>query len=192
MHYSELFIGGWRTRPTTRDVFESVDPCSETVWATFPDSNIQDVNDAVTAAKIAFEQGAWRHDGFLRARLLFRLADLLEREAPRLGAIESRDNGKTVREAEAIALANQSEFSLASGIWTSNLDHALNFSRVMRAGTVWVNSYRLSSPAAPFGGFKRSGIGRERGKEALYEYLQVKNVMIALEAVTRLAGVSRV
>jgi aldehyde dehydrogenase (NAD+) len=88
-------------------------------------------------------------------------------------------------EAEAIALANQSEFGLASGIWTSNLDRALMVSRAMRAGTVWVNTYRSSSPAAPFGGFKRSGLGRERGREALYEYLQVKNVMISLGAATR-------
>jgi aldehyde dehydrogenase (NAD+) len=94
-------------------------------------------------------------------------------------------------EAEAIALANQSEFGLASGIWTSNLDRALTVSRAMRAGTVWVNTYRSSSPAAPFGGFKRSGLGRERGREALYEYLQVKNVMISLGAATRNAGVSR-
>jgi len=94
-------------------------------------------------------------------------------------------------EAEAIALANQSEFGLASGIWTSNLDRALTVSRAMRAGTVWVNTYRSSSPAAPFGGFKRSGLGRERGREALYEYLQVKNVMISLGAATRKAGASR-
>jgi aldehyde dehydrogenase (NAD+) len=93
-------------------------------------------------------------------------------------------------EAEAIALANEREFGLASGIWTSNLDRALTFSRAMRAGTVWVNTYRSSSPAAPFGGFKRSGVGRERGREALYEYLQIKNVMIALGAATRKAVAS--
>ena len=64
-------------------------------------------------------------------------------------------------------------------------------SRAMRAGTVWVNTYRSSSPAAPFGGFKRSGLGRERGREALYEYLQVKNVMISLGAATRKVEASR-
>jgi aldehyde dehydrogenase (NAD+) len=87
-------------------------------------------------------------------------------------------------EADAIAIANQTEFGLAAGIWTSNLDRALTVSRAIRAGTVWVNTYRSSSPAAPFGGFKRSGLGRERGKEALLDYLQTKNVMIALGAAT--------
>jgi len=93
-------------------------------------------------------------------------------------------------EAQAVALANHSDFGLASGIWTRNLDRALTVSRAMRSGTVWVNTYRSSSPAAPFGGYKRSGIGRERGREALHEYLQVKNVMISLNEATRSRGVS--
>ena len=87
-------------------------------------------------------------------------------------------------DADAIAIANQTEFGLAAAVWTSNLDRALTVSRAVRAGTVWVNTYRSSSPAAPFGGFKRSGLGRERGKEALLDYLQTKNVMIALGAAT--------
>ncbi len=94
-------------------------------------------------------------------------------------------------DAEAIELANETEFGLAAGLWTSNLDRALTVSRAMRAGTVWVNTYRSSSPAAPFGGFKRSGLGRERGKEALLEYLQVKNVMISIGAATQQSRVAR-
>ena len=485
MQYADVFVGGQWKGPSSSAIFDSVDPFTGKSWATFPDCDVQDADDAIAAGKRAFENEAWRNDGFLRSRLLLRLADLLDREAPRLGAIESRDNGKTVvenvgqakfaariyryfagladkidgrvvpvdvpnafdftvcepygvcalllawnsplqllanklapalaagntvvvkpsevapasilefgklveeagfppgvvniitgmgprigrrltehpdvelvsltggvgtgraiasiaaqapkkvvlelggkspniifddadldlavkgavagifnasgqtciagsrllvhehiadeivdrltararairlgdpadsatemgplatephmqrvlgairgaieegaklaaggkrasradlsqgffveptvltdvlphmkvaqeevfgpvlsvfrfrTEAEAIALANQSEFGLASGIWTSNLDRALMVSRAMRAGTVWVNTYRSSSPAAPFGGFKRSGLGRERGREALYEYLQVKNVMISLGAATR-------
>lgn len=491
MQYADLFVGGQWRRPSSGAVFESIDPFAGKSWASLPDCDERDVDNAVAAAKSAFEDETWRNDGFLRSRLLLRLADLLDREAPRLGAIESRDNGKTVlenvgqakfaarvyryfagladkidgrvvpldvpnafdftvcepygvcalllawnsplqllanklapalaagntvvvkpsevapasilefgklveeagfppgviniitglgplvgrrlaehadvelvsltggvgtgraiasiaaqapkkvvlelggkspniifddadldlaakgavagifnaagqtciagsrllvhedvideivdrlisrarairlgdpadpstemgplateahmqrvlgfidgaikegaklvaggqrasredlnrgffveptilldvrphmkiaqeevfgpvlsvfrfrTEAEAIALANQSEFGLASGIWTSNLDRALTVSRAMRAGTVWVNTYRSSSPAAPFGGFKRSGLGRERGREALYEYLQVKNVMISLGAATRTAGATR-
>lgn len=94
-------------------------------------------------------------------------------------------------DAEAIELANETEFGLAAGLWTSNLDRALTVSRAMRAGTVWVNTYRSSSPAAPFGGFKRSGLGRERGKEALLEYLQVKNVMISIGAATQQSRAAR-
>jgi aldehyde dehydrogenase (NAD+) len=54
----------------------------------------------------------------------------------------------------------------------------MRMTRELRAGTVWVNTYRTISPAAPFGGYKKSGMGRERGIEALHDYLQVKNVMI--------------
>lgn len=79
---------------------------------------------------------------------------------------------------EAIELANGTDFGLAAGIWTTNLNRAFKSAQAIRAGSVWVNTYRASSPAAPFGGFKRSGLGRERGREALLEYLQVKNVMI--------------
>ncbi len=81
-------------------------------------------------------------------------------------------------EASAIGLANDSEFGLASGLWTRDLARGIRVARAMRSGTVWVNTYRTVSAAAPFGGFRRSGIGRERGLEALREYTLVKNVMI--------------
>jgi aldehyde dehydrogenase (NAD+) len=70
---------------------------------------------------------------------------------------------------------------LASGVWTTNLSHALRVSRAVHAGTVWVNTYRASSAMAPFGGFKDSRFGNERGVAALDEFLQTKNVMIDLQ-----------
>ncbi len=81
-------------------------------------------------------------------------------------------------EAEALAIANDTPFGLAAGIWTESLPRALRMAQAVHAGTVWVNTYRVVSAMAPFGGFKDSGFGRERGMQALDEFLQVKNVMI--------------
>ena len=81
-------------------------------------------------------------------------------------------------EEEAIAIANDSRYGLAAGIWTTNLSRAMRTSRAIEAGTVWVNTYRASSAMAPFGGYKESGFGKERGVAALEEFLQTKNVMI--------------
>lgn len=85
---------------------------------------------------------------------------------------------------EAVRLANDSEFGLASGIWTSDLTRAHTVAKRLIAGTVWVNTYRASAAQAPFGGVRRSGFGRERGEEALEEYLRTKNVMIDLSGST--------
>ncbi len=84
-------------------------------------------------------------------------------------------------EDEAIEIANDVDFGLAAGIWTRDLHRALYCVDRIRAGTVWVNNYRATSFATPFGGFKRSGMGREGGSEAIKEYLQVKSVWITTQ-----------
>jgi acyl-CoA reductase-like NAD-dependent aldehyde dehydrogenase len=81
-------------------------------------------------------------------------------------------------EEEAVAIANDTVYGLASGVWTSNLSRAMRMIRAIEAGTVWVNTYRVVSAMAPFGGYKESGFGKERGVAALDEFLQTKNVMI--------------
>lgn len=91
---------------------------------------------------------------------------------PVLAVIRFRD------EDEAVAIANDVNFGLAAGVWTRDLHRALSVSDRIRAGTVWVNNYRATSFATPFGGFKRSGIGREGGTEAIKEYLQPKSIWI--------------
>jgi acyl-CoA reductase-like NAD-dependent aldehyde dehydrogenase len=81
-------------------------------------------------------------------------------------------------EDEAVEIANDTLYGLAAGVWTQSLDRAINMPARLRAGTVWVNAYRVVSYLAPFGGFKNSGIGRENGKEAIHEYLEAKSVFL--------------
>jgi aldehyde dehydrogenase (NAD+) len=82
-------------------------------------------------------------------------------------------------EEEAVAIGNDVVFGLAAGVWTTSMRRALNMSARLRAGTVWVNTYRAVSYLSPFGGYKRSGLGRENGQEAIREYMQTKSVWIS-------------
>jgi (Z)-2-((N-methylformamido)methylene)-5-hydroxybutyrolactone dehydrogenase len=79
---------------------------------------------------------------------------------------------------EAVAIANGSVYGLAAGVWTSSIGRCLTMARALEAGTVWINTYRVSSPLSPFGGYKRSGFGRESGLLAIREFVQEKSVWI--------------
>ena len=83
-------------------------------------------------------------------------------------------------EDEAIRLANDTDYGLASGIQTSDLGRALRLADRIRAGTVWLNTWHKYHPNAPFGGYKASGYGREQGAEALESYTQYKTVWLNL------------
>lgn len=85
-------------------------------------------------------------------------------------------------EEEAVAIANDTIYGLAAGVWTQSMRRAIVMSERLRAGTVWVNTYRAGSFMSPFGGYKRSGLGRESGQDAIYEYLQQKSVWISTTA----------
>jgi aldehyde dehydrogenase (NAD+) len=82
-------------------------------------------------------------------------------------------------EAHAVRIANDVQFGLAAGVWTGSLQRALYVTERVKAGTVWVNNYRATSYTSPFGGFKRSGIGRESGVDAIHEYLETKCVWLS-------------
>jgi acyl-CoA reductase-like NAD-dependent aldehyde dehydrogenase len=81
---------------------------------------------------------------------------------------------------EGIALANRTQYGLAAGVWTKDIRKAFRVARAVRAGTVWVNTYNLYDSAAPFGGYKASGFGRDLGREALDGYTETKTVWMGL------------
>ncbi|PYE12454.1 aldehyde dehydrogenase (NAD+) [Williamsia limnetica] len=88
-------------------------------------------------------------------------------------------------EEQAIAMANDTEYGLAGGVWTNDLARGHRMARAVRAGTVWLNSYRVTDPAVPFGGMGASGMGRENGDEAVDAYTETKAVWVELSGETR-------
>merc|ERR1711978_61145 len=81
---------------------------------------------------------------------------------------------------DAIARANKNSYGLAAAVFSENLGKVMYVSNSLRAGTVWVNTYNTFSMAAPFGGYKESGIGRELGEYGLENYTEVKTVTMKI------------
>jgi acyl-CoA reductase-like NAD-dependent aldehyde dehydrogenase len=85
-------------------------------------------------------------------------------------------------DAQALQIANGTDYGLGSGLWTSNLQRAHRVARELQAGMVWINSYKRVNPGSPFGGVGQSGYGREMGFDAMREYTQVKSVWVNVDA----------
>ena len=82
-------------------------------------------------------------------------------------------------EAEALAIANDTEYGLGAGVWTLDINRAWRMGRGIKAGRVWTNCYHLYPAHAAFGGYKNSGVGRETHKMALSQYQQLKNLLVS-------------
>jgi aldehyde dehydrogenase (NAD+) len=93
---------------------------------------------------------------------------------PVLSVLKARD------EREALEIANGTPYGLVAGVFTANVDRAMRASRQLRAGQVFVNEWYAGGVETPFGGFGKSGYGREKGREALFNYVQTKNIAIRI------------
>lgn len=80
---------------------------------------------------------------------------------------------------DAVEIANNSNYGLACGVWSGNISKALGIANQINAGTVWINDYHLISAAAPRGGFGNSGIGRELGREGIYEFTETRHFFVS-------------
>ncbi|WP_445115340.1 aldehyde dehydrogenase family protein [Acinetobacter sp. WZC-1] len=85
-------------------------------------------------------------------------------------------------DAEALAMANSTEYGLGSGLWTSNLQRAHSLARKIKVGMCWINSYKRVNPGSPFGGVGKSGYGREMGFESIHDYTEAKSVWVNIDA----------
>ena len=85
-------------------------------------------------------------------------------------------------EDEAIRVANGTEYGLSASVWTDSNDRALRLARRLKAGTVWVNTFLAGAPELPFGGYRKSGLGRELGPHSVLEYTETKTVAVRLGA----------
>lgn len=141
---------------------------------------------------MSVQQGATIRTGGTRAADLpgnYFLPTLVECANPDTDTLKSEMFGPIMSllpfdtEEEAIALANDSDFGLGSGVFTENLARAHRVSRRLRAGICWVNTYRAISPIAPFGGYGLSGYGREAGMDSIMDYTRTRTTWISTSAV---------
>lgn len=133
-------------------------------------------------AKLEIGGKRWGSEGFFIEPTVFSNVtdDMRIAKDEIFGPVQSIIKFKTLD--EVIERANNTEYGLAAGIFTKNLNNAITFANSVEAGTVWINCYNATAVTSPFGGYKLSGIGRELGEEGINLYLETKSVSINLAA----------
>ena len=141
-----------------------------------------------TTLRTALSQGAKVRTGGARLTSLpghYFPPTLVECESPDTATLKTELFGPVMSilpfdtEEEVVRLANDSDFGLGSGVFTENLARAHRVARRLRAGICWVNTYRAISPIAPFGGYNRSGYGREAGLDSILDYTRTRTTWIS-------------
>lgn len=145
-------------------------------------THVQDVVDRSVSQGAKLITGGKSPAGF--ATGFYYEPTILDCEEPVIACVQEEIFGPVLSvmkfrdDAQALAMANDSEYGLASGVFTKDIGRAHRFIRSLRAGIVWVNTYRMISPMVPFGGYGQSGTGREAGAESILDYTRTKSVWI--------------
>ena len=180
------FVGGEELPGDDR--FVDLDPSTGEPWAHVARLGATEVDRAVAAARDAFDGTVRRQSAETRSGLLLRLAALIRRDADRLAELESRDVGKPLRQATADVSVTARYFEFYAGVLRALHGDVLppadahRVAEAVRAGQVFVNTYGAAGGIElPFGGWKRSGYGREKGVEGLLGYTQTKTVVVGIQ-----------
>ncbi len=185
-----LYVGGTWSAATGGQTIEVISPHTEEPIARVAAAGPDDVDRAVAAARAAFDEGpSPRLDPAERVRAVRRLADLYGARRREMAQLINRMRiareeifGPVVSvipyddEDDAVRIANDSDYGLSGSVWTADDKRGLDVARRVRTGSFGVNQPYSMDPAAPFGGVKASGIGRELGREGLEGYLDVKAI----------------
>ncbi len=135
--------------------------------------------EVLIGGEIAQIEGEYENGYYIQPTLLKGTNDMRVFQEEIFGPVISLCTFKD--EAQALEIANSSEFGLGAGVWTRDMNKAYRMGRKIQAGRVWTNCYHLYPAHAAFGGYKKSGVGRETHKMALEHYQQTKNMLVSYD-----------
>lgn len=178
-----MFIDGDWVAAENSGEFQSINPATGTTVGSVPDGASADVENAIYAAHRAFHPWA-SLTAYQRAGFLYEAHALMMADLEKLASIMTEEQGKPIirytEEDELLPMANDTHYGLASYVYTQDLKKAFKLFEGLNFGIVGINDINPTSAAAPFGGMKESGIGREGSLEGLQEYLETKLVGLSI------------